>query len=66
MRAVGNLEALVPLASQCLKPKGNLLLWLSHGQAVALASIDCGFTWSEPLPIPLTRKGEIWRGIKPD
>jgi 16S rRNA (guanine527-N7)-methyltransferase len=65
MRAVGNLEALVPLAAHRLKPNGNLLLWLSHDQAAGLARIDCGLTWSDPLPIPLTRTGEIWRGAKP-
>jgi 16S rRNA (guanine527-N7)-methyltransferase len=65
MRAVGNLEVLVPLAALCLKPKGNLLLWLTQDQAAGLASIESGLTWSEPLPIPLTRTGEIWRGIKP-
>jgi len=65
MRAVGNLEGLVPMAAQCLKPNGNLLLWLTQDQAAALASIERGLTWSEPMPIPLTRTGEIWRGIKP-
>jgi len=65
MRAVGNLELLIPLAAQCLKPNGNLLLWLSHAQAAGLASIISGLTWTEPLSIPLTRTGEIWRGAKP-
>jgi len=65
MRAVGNLEVLVPLAAQCLKPNGNLLLWLTHDQAAGLANVKCALTWSEPLPIPLTRTGEIWRGTKP-
>jgi len=65
MRAVGNLEVLVPLAAQCLKPNGSLLLWLTRDQAAALAGIESGLAWSEPLPIPLTRTGEIWRGIKP-
>jgi 16S rRNA (guanine527-N7)-methyltransferase len=65
MRAVGNLELLVPLAAQCLKPEGNLLLWLSQDQAVGLAGIEGGLTWTKPLPIPLTRTGEVWQGIKP-
>jgi 16S rRNA (guanine527-N7)-methyltransferase len=64
MRAVGNLDALVPLAARCLKPGGNLLLWLSHDQTTGLASTECGLTWVDPLPIPLTRTGVIWRGIK--
>jgi len=65
MRAVGNLEVLVPLAAQCLKPEGSLLLWLTREQAAALASIECALAWSEPLPIPLTRTGVIRRGTRP-
>ena len=65
MRAVGNLDALVPPAARCLKPGGNLLLWLSQDQAAGLATIESALTWGQPLPIPLTRTGVIWRGIKP-
>jgi tRNA1(Val) A37 N6-methylase TrmN6 len=65
MRAVGNLEVLIPLAAQCLKPGGSLLLWLTQDQAAALASIPSGLTWGKPLPIPLSRTGQIWTGIKP-
>jgi len=65
MRAVGNLGVLVPLAAQCLKPGGSLLLWLTEEQAAGLSSTKSGLTWKEPLPIPLTRTGEIWQGIKP-
>jgi 16S rRNA (guanine527-N7)-methyltransferase len=64
MRAVGNLDVLVPLAAQCLKPNGNLLLWLTQDQAAGLAGIESSLTWSEPLPIPLTRTGVIYRGTK--
>ncbi len=65
MRAVGNLDALVPLAAQILKPGGSVLLWLTRDQGAGLAQIKSGLAWNEPLPIPLTRAGEIWRGIKP-
>ena len=65
MRAVGNLEVLVPLAAHCLKPGGSLLLWLTQDQAAGLARIESGLTWSEPLPIPLSRAAEIWLGLKP-
>jgi 16S rRNA (guanine527-N7)-methyltransferase len=64
MRAVGNLDVLVPLASQTLKPGGNLLLWLSQEQAAGLATLDSGLTWLDPLPIPLSRTTEVWRGVK--
>jgi 16S rRNA G527 N7-methylase RsmG len=65
MRAVGNLDVLVPLAAQCLKPSGNLFLWLTKDQAAGLAPIEPGLPCGDPLPIPLSRTGEIWWGIKP-
>lgn len=64
MRAVGNLELLVPLAAKCLKPNGNLLLWLTQDQAAGLAPLESGLAWGEPLPIPLSRTGVIYRGTK--
>jgi 16S rRNA (guanine527-N7)-methyltransferase len=64
MRAVGNLDVLVPLAAQCLKPEGSVLLWLSQEQAAGLTTIDSGLTWLDPLPIPLSRTTEVWRGMK--
>jgi len=65
MRAVGNLEVLVPLSAQCLKQNGNLYLWLMQDQTSGFGGIECGLSWSEPLPIPLSRAGIIWRGFKP-
>ena len=65
MRAVGNLDLLVPLAAKCLKPKGSLLLWLTQDQAPQVANTPSGLTWTDPLPIPLTRQGIICRGTKP-
>lgn len=65
MRAVGNLDVLVPLAAQCLKPGGSLLLWLSQKQAAGLTTIDSGLTWLDSLPIPLSRTTEVRRGAKP-
>jgi 16S rRNA (guanine527-N7)-methyltransferase len=64
MRAVGNLEVLVPLATQILKPNGSLLLWLTHDQTAPLATIEPRLRWSEPLPIPLSRSGEVWHGTR--
>jgi len=64
MRAVGSLDALVPLAAQRLRPNGCLLLWLTQDQAAQLAGIECGLAWSEPLPIPLSRSGIICRGTR--
>jgi 16S rRNA (guanine527-N7)-methyltransferase len=64
MRAVGDLEALVPLGARSLKPSGQMLLWLGHDQAADLKKIESGLVWAEPIPIPTTRSGEIWRGSK--
>lgn len=64
MRAVGNLEQFVPLAAQCLRPNGRLLLWLSQQQADTLGSIPAGLTWTAPLPIPLTQSGVVCCGAK--
>jgi 16S rRNA (guanine527-N7)-methyltransferase len=66
VRAVGNLAALIPLAGSCIAPGGSLLLWLTQQQAVDLTKIASGLIWADPLPIPLSRTAEIWRGTKPD
>jgi len=66
MRAVGNLQILVPLAAQCLKPGGNLLLWLTHDQLPPLAEIASGLARSEILSIPLTSASVVWVGTKPE
>jgi 16S rRNA (guanine527-N7)-methyltransferase len=63
-RAVGKLESLVPQAADCLKLGGSILLWLTQEHAQCLTNIDPRLTWKPPLPIPLTRTGEIWRGVK--
>lgn len=65
LRAVGNLDTLVPLAAQVLKPGGSVLMWLTREQAANLAKIDSGLEWNNPIPIPLSRAGEVWRGTKP-
>jgi len=64
MRAVGNLGVTVPLAARCLKTRGNLFLWLAHDQANVLAAIESGLCWDKPIAIPLSRSGEVWKGIK--
>ncbi len=65
MRAVGNLDELVPLVAKILEPGGSVLLWLTRDQAAGLAKINAGIEWHKPLPIPQTRAGEVWRGTKP-
>lgn len=65
-RAVGHLEELIPLAARCLRPGGRLYLWLSREQGEAIragASVkEANLEWVSTIPIPLSRKGEIWCG----
>ncbi len=61
-RAVGHLDKLAPLAAACLKPAGNLLLWLTREQARGLGKGQ--FEWGQPIRLPLSREGEIWVGTK--
>ncbi len=61
-RAVGQLDKLVPLAADCLRPGGRLLLWLGHEQAGDLETRL--FEWRPPLPVPLSRERRIWVGTK--
>jgi 16S rRNA (guanine527-N7)-methyltransferase len=63
-RAVGKLDRLVPLAEQALRVGGSIFLWVTRDQAAALAGIKTAFAWGKRLPMPLSRRGEIWRGIK--
>ncbi len=64
MRAVGNLDILVPLGTQCLNPGGQFLLWLTQDQAGALTRIESGIRWDSPVPVPHSRTAEIWHGSK--
>ena len=64
-RAVGQLRELIPKAARCLKPSGSLFLWLSQDQGrAALAAGRNWIDWTDPVPIPLSDRRQIWRGIK--
>jgi 16S rRNA (guanine527-N7)-methyltransferase len=63
-RAVGNLDALVPQAIQCLLPGGRLALWLSREQAKGLERTPARVDWGPPIPLPLAREREIWLGTR--
>ena len=62
MRAVGDVDRLAPLAAAHLKLGGSLLLWSTRPSTDSFRS---GLTWQDALPIPLSRSGKIWRGVKP-
>jgi 16S rRNA (guanine527-N7)-methyltransferase len=63
-RAVGHLPELIPLASRCLKPGGELFLWLSRQQASAVAYTGAGMREVRTLWVPGGGQGEIWWGKK--
>ena len=63
-RAVGKLDQLVPAAARCLKPGGNLCLWLGREQVASVASLPATINWSEPIPLPLARQKVILVGTR--
>jgi len=63
-RAVGKLQTLVPLATECLGPGGSIYLWMTRDSATGLGSLEPGMAWGEPLAIPLSRDGVILPGVK--
>ena len=63
-RAVGHLEELLPLASRCLKPGGEIFLWLGHHQASEMGHIHGGIKEVGRISLPSGGQGEIWRGKK--
>lgn len=63
-RAVGKLRQLVPQAVSCLKPGGNLCLWLSHAQAEGLATTQPLVDWHPAIAVPLGRERVILVGTR--
>ena len=63
-RAVGHLEELIPLASGCLKPGGEIFLWLSANQARAMGDLHGVIRKVGTITVPTSSQGEIWRGKK--
>lgn len=66
MRAVGDFRGILPSAARCLAESGGLYLWLTRREAAELPrhepAFDALYAWSQPIPIPLSRDREIWRG----
>jgi 16S rRNA (guanine527-N7)-methyltransferase len=63
-RAVGHLEELIPLACGCLKPGGQLFLWLGPEQASGIGYIRGEMREVGTIALPRGRQGEIWWGEK--
>lgn len=62
-RAVGHLEALIPLAANCLEDGGTLCLWLSTTQAHGVSALPT-LRWREATPIPTSHSRVILIGQK--
>jgi 16S rRNA (guanine527-N7)-methyltransferase len=63
-RAVGHLHELIPLASRCLKPAGEIFLWLSHAQARTIGDIHGEISKVRSIILPTGSQGQIWCGKK--
>lgn len=61
-RAVGQLESLIPSAMRCLRPRGQLALWLGEDQIPAARQVEPSLDWLEPIPIPLSNRRVILVG----
>lgn len=65
-RALGSFDSTLPAMVQCLRPDGELCLWLTRSEAESLLERSSAFSglvrWSEPISVPLSRDREIWHG----
>src|SRR5215472_4936135 len=64
-RAVGRPAGLITDAVECLERLAALYLWLSHRQHEEVCRASQGLIqWNTPIPLPLARHREIWRGLR--
>jgi hypothetical protein len=64
-RALGSFRSTWPAMVRCLRPEGDLCLWLTRSEAQSLSQRSAEFSlvsWSAPIPLPLSRDREIWHG----
>lgn len=64
IRAVGNLDQLLPYAFSVLRAQGSLCLWVGSDQAEDVMRANLAVEWRDPLPIPLSQKRRILVGKK--
>jgi 16S rRNA (guanine527-N7)-methyltransferase len=62
VRAVGDLESLVPLSAVLLKPGGHLCLWVGNQQVRTIREANPELKWLEPVAIPLSHERKILAG----
>jgi 16S rRNA (guanine527-N7)-methyltransferase len=64
MRAVGDLESLVPKATALLKGGGHLCLWVGGQQIHYILEANANLDWQNPLTIPLSHDRFIIIGLR--
>jgi 16S rRNA (guanine527-N7)-methyltransferase len=64
MRAVGDLESLVPKATVLLKEGGHLCLWVGGKQVRAIREANPNLDWQKALTIPLSHDRFILTGLR--
>lgn len=62
VRAVGGLDALIPLAEGLLKSGGHLCLWLGGQQAREICDRNSNLQWQKPVMVPLSHERQILTG----
>ncbi len=71
LRAVERFENALPIAASLVAPQGRLAILISQAQLAQVHDLAKGFSWSPPLPIPLSASrilviGTRSRGTKLD
>ena len=71
LRAVERFENALPIAASLVAPQGRLAILISQAQLAQVHDLARGFSWSPPLPIPLSASrilviGTRSRGTKLD
>jgi 16S rRNA (guanine527-N7)-methyltransferase len=64
VRAVGDLESLVPLAEGLLRPGGHLCLWVGSQQVKEIRNANPDLQWLEPVAVPLSHERVILAGMR--
>jgi 16S rRNA (guanine527-N7)-methyltransferase len=62
LRAVESFEAVLPIVAGLAKAGGRLALLIGRKQAAVVNSLLPGFSWSAPLPIPLSENRVLLQG----
>jgi 16S rRNA (guanine527-N7)-methyltransferase len=54
LRAVERFETILPVAARLVAPAGRLALLIGEAQLARAHALTPGFTWSTPIPVPLS------------